>query len=203
MTQVMRIQWKMPLVALVFFAFAAANPIAGAKDNSTEAAHGNKVLKFDVAENGSKFVFDETPVHPDGLPAYGGEFITQGYLYPEGTISCTSGSCNGVNADGTPEFPNLVIGTWTCYGYHVGDGAHTVTGPWVITTQMYDIGSTPGSESVMTQGFELVDLDTEFQRAITGGTGKYRRARGEQKQIFRGFNPSVGVALQVELRMKN
>ncbi|MCI0604398.1 hypothetical protein L0156_15480, partial [bacterium] len=95
------------------------------------------------------------------------------------------------------------IGTWTCYGYHVGDGAHTVTGPWVITTQMYDIGSTAGSESVMTQGFELVDLDTEFQRAITGGTGQYKRARGEQKQIFRGFNLSLGVALQVELRMKN
>ncbi len=55
----------------------------------------------------------------------------------------------------------------------------------------------------MTQGIELADLKTEFERAITGGTGQYRRARGEQKQIFRGFNPSVGVALQVELRMKN
>ncbi len=70
-------------------------------------------LQFDVAEDASRFVFDETPLHGDGLPAYGNEFVTQGYLYPPGTLTCVDNGCDGVNPDGSPEFPDLVIGTWT------------------------------------------------------------------------------------------
>lgn len=34
------------------------------------------VLKFDVAEAMSRFVFDQTKVHEDGMPAHGSSFIT-------------------------------------------------------------------------------------------------------------------------------
>src|SRR5262249_34450267 len=45
-----------------------------------------EILKFDAAENGTHFVADETPADGDGLPAYGTEYITEGYLYPPGHI---------------------------------------------------------------------------------------------------------------------
>jgi hypothetical protein len=34
----------------------------------------------------------------------------------------------------SPEFPDRVIGTWTCYGTHTEDAATTTSGPLVVTT---------------------------------------------------------------------
>lgn len=72
----------------------------------------------------ARFVFDEVTVFPSGMSAYGNPIITQGYIYPYGTLE----RGNGVLADGSPEFPELVIGEWTCRGYSVGKGAETTTG---------------------------------------------------------------------------
>ena len=46
----------------------------------------------------------------------------QGYIYPEGTLTCDSqtGSRNGVLADGSAEFPDKVLGTWICRGWVFG-----------------------------------------------------------------------------------
>jgi hypothetical protein len=164
---------------------------------TTEAVPPPNILRFDVAENGTRFVFDETPVHEDGLPAYGCEYITEGYLYPVGTLTCADNVCNGANPDGSPEFPDLVLGTWTCYGMFVGDGAHTLTGPWVISTQMFDFGAAAGQRSIMTSGIERADFDVPFQRAIAGATGTQVQKNHEQTQVFLGFNPSIGVSLRV------
>ena len=61
-------------------------------------------VEVEVAEDGTRFVFDEAPLLENGYPAYGNAFVTQGYIYPAGTLDGT----NGVNADGSPEFPELV-----------------------------------------------------------------------------------------------
>ncbi len=45
-----------------------------------------KTIKLNVAENATRFAFDEAPVHEDGLPAYDSSFITQGYTYEYGTL---------------------------------------------------------------------------------------------------------------------
>jgi len=54
----------------------------------------------------------------------------------------------------------------------------------------------------------LIDLDTPFSRAITGGTGNYAGANGVQTQTFIGLNnaetvigdiPLFGFSLSVEL----
>lgn len=150
-------------------------------------------LVVDISENGNRFVFDETPVHQDGSPAYGNEFVTEGYIYPGGTLN----GSNGVNPDGSPEFPNRVIGRWTCRGWHVGEGAHTETGPWVITHQYFDFGRTFGSRSITNEGYELVDMNVPFKRAVTGGTGIFKNAKGDSTQVFLGFNRSNGVVLRV------
>jgi hypothetical protein len=148
-----------------------------------------------VAENGLRFAFAEAPVHEDGLPAYGNPFVTEGYLYPPGTLS----GSNGVLADGRPEFPERVIGTWVCRGYMIGDGAHTATGPWVTSTQTYAFGAGSGDVLLVTEGFELADTDVPVTRAVTGGTGPFRAARGEQSQTLLGFTAQMGVNLRVSL----
>lgn len=66
------------------------------------------------------------------MPAYGNAFITQGYIYPAGTLD---GRVERTLANGDPAFPDLVIGEWTCDGYFVADGMRTETGAIVITRQ--------------------------------------------------------------------
>lgn len=163
-----------------------------------------EVIEFEVAENGyQRFSADETPVfEEDDLPAYGAEFITQGYLYPSGTITCDDeGICDGVLEDGSPEFPDKVIGEWSCWGYHIGDGAHTMTGPGVMTNQVFSFGDTPGAKTIASIGYELVDFNVPVSRAIIGGTGDYSMVRGEQVQESMGFDLARGVSLKVTLNV--
>ena len=134
-----------------------------------------KIIKFDVAEDATRFIFDNEPVDEDGFPAYGNSFITQGYIYPFGTLEGT----NGVMTDGQPKFPDKVMGTWTCRGRFIGDGFKTTTGPVVIKTQFYDLGHKPGKKTLVSEGFELMDIGRAVKRAITGGTGRYKNAGGE------------------------
>jgi hypothetical protein len=171
---------------LTLFALAQESPQAG-------------TLRFDVAEDATRFVFAEAPVHEDGMPAYGNAFVTQGYIYPEGTLD----GSNGVNPDGSPEFPDLVIGEWTCRGWFIGDGAHTESGPMVITTQFYVFGEELGGGTLVTEGYELSDIGVPGSRAITGGSGAYREARGEGNQTLLGFNASEGVNLRFEIQVNN
>ncbi len=163
----------------------------------------SETLNFEIVENGTRFAPDEAPVFDDGLPAYGAAFITEGYIYPAGTLTCADNECNGVLEDGSPEFPDKVLGTWTCRGWHVGDGSRTTTGPWVVTTQLFDLGTTPGAEMIVTDGFEYSDFNKEFQRAITGGTGEYASILGTQTQELLGWNTSFGVALHVDLELRS
>lgn len=161
-------------------------------------AAAGETLEFDVAENASRFAFDEEPVFDDGMPAYDNSFVTQGYIYPHGTLE----DGNGVRADGSPEFPDKVIGTWTCRGWFVGDGAHTESGPWVITHQYYDLGDSAGELSLITEGYELAEPGVTVRRAVTGGTGTYRDARGQARQVLLGFNATEGVNLRFEVDVR-
>ncbi len=188
----------------VFFSFLFAFyivPQANADEKERhhqkqDRGHHHKNLRFDIAENGSRFSFDAEPVDENGLPAYGDEFITEGYLYPHGFLD----THEGVNEDGSPSYPDEVLGRWVCRGWHVGQGATTVTGPWVITTQLFDLDETFGKKSIVTDGYELADINQPINRAITGGTGKYGKARGFSTQKLLGFNPSLGVNMRVVLR---
>ncbi len=183
-------------------------PLAQADSNKhdigTYFPFKGKVVEVDIVENPRKFSFDETPAFEDGSPAYGGEFITQGFIYPKGTLEMG----DGVDVNGNPQFPDLVIGTWFCRGWHVGDGAHTQTGPIVITHQIFNFGEKFGAKTIATDGLELADIGESIKRAITGGTGRYKRARGEQVQTLEGLNQFeseqgalIGVRLQMKLKV--
>ncbi|MDA8586087.1 hypothetical protein N9L47_07400 [Rhodobacteraceae bacterium] len=151
------------------------------------------LTSFDVAEDLSRFVFADAPVFDDGMPAYGNPFITQGYVYPAGTLD---GGIEGTLADGSPAFPDLVIGIWTCDGYMVGDGMRTETGTIVITRQIIQFAD---GDLLISQGPELADVDVSVARAVTGGTGDYADAPAEIRQVMLGMSDGYGVRLQIEL----
>jgi hypothetical protein len=159
-----------------------------------------KTLKVEVAEDMSRFVFDKSVTFEDGLPKHGSSFITQGYIYPAGTLK--NGE-DGVNKDGTPKYADKVMGEWTCRGWFVGEGAHAKKGPMVVTTQMFSFGKVLGQKMIVTDGYELADIGVAISRAITGGTGEYMAARGELKQTFLGFNATEGVNLSLEFKLSN
>jgi hypothetical protein len=111
----------------------AATPQAissiSAEESIVAATASDGVLRFDVAEDGTHFVFDPDLTDGDGMPGYGTSFITHGYIYPAGTLS----ESNGVNADGSPEFPDQVLGEWVCRGWFVGEGMRTWSGLFVLS----------------------------------------------------------------------
>ena len=181
----------------------AANPLAisarSAEVAIAAATDSDGMLRIDVAEDMNAFAWDPDLAHDDGMPAYGNSFITRGYIYPAGTLT----ESNGVNADGSPEFPDQVLGQWVCRGWFVGEGARTASGPMVVTTQIYNFGGELGKAMIITDGYELADVGVEIARAITGGTGQFVGASGEARQTFLGFNASQGVNLQLELALED
>jgi hypothetical protein len=185
----------------VTLSLEASEALAGILNtqSSDHDTFDKRILRFDVSENARGFIFDETPLHPHGMPAYGNEFVTEGYIYPYGTLN----GANGVKDDkeGSPEFPEKVIGRWTCRGWHVGEGAKTVTGPWVVTHQLYDFGPEAGRVTLTTDGVELVDIDVPVMRAVVGGTGPFSNVKGEARQTMIGFNQINGVNLRLEIRV--
>jgi hypothetical protein len=180
--------FALALLIVMGLAILPAIQGTGAQD-SNETGQQVTTVAFDVAEDMSRFVYDKDVAHEDGMPAHGSTFITQGYLYPAGTLN----GSNGVLADGSPEFPELVIGTWACRGWFVGDGAHAATGPMVLTTQHYVFGENLGTATFVSEGYELTDVGVPILRAATGGTGPFASIDGEVEITFLGFNASEGV----------
>ena len=167
---------------------------------ASSGADSTDTIEVDIAEDGTRFVIDEAPVFDDGFPAHGNPFVTQGYIYPAGTLT----DSNGVNPDGTPEFPDKVIGEWSCSGYFIGDGAHATEGAWVYTTQLFAFGddAETGSETIVVTGYEGAEVGAIVTGAITGGTGDYATASGEAAQELIGINnpdlPTMGINKTVE-----
>lgn len=183
------------ILALASLALVSPLAMSGLHADEVESAatifSDSNPLEFDVVESMAKFSFDEAPILPSALPAYGTPFTTQGYIYPYGTLEETS----GVLVDGSPEFPERVIGEWTCRGYFIGNGAETTTGPWVITTQLFDFyndkGYAEGKQSswanLVTEGYEIADVNVESTRAVTGGTGRYPRPSASRSRPTASF----------------
>lgn len=177
-------QLRIALVALVALAFSLA------------AAQSTEVIKVEISEDMNLFAFDQSKTHEDGMPAHGSGFVTKGFVYPAGTLN----GSNGVLADGSPEFPEAVIGEWLCYGYMINDAGHAKGGAWVVSTQVINLSDDLGSQTIVTTGYEFAD-DSVAYRAISGGTGDYAEARGQAKQVMTGLNASEGVVLSVELEV--
>lgn len=156
-------------------------------------AHAEAPTAFDVAEDHTRIFMADAPLHENGYPSHGNAFISQGYIYPAGTLEADT---TGVLEDGSPAFPDLVLGTWTCDGYFVGEGANATTGVWIISRQVFafDDGST-----IITQGTEIVDTGVENLRPITGATGDYADYDHAMAQTLLGFSESMTVNITFHL----
>ncbi|NTU78779.1 MAG: hypothetical protein HGA45_05150 [Chloroflexales bacterium] len=193
---------RMSLTALIVALIALAAAVPTAYAGLAERGR-TETLEFEVAEDMTRFVFDKDVVYEDGLPADGSAFITRGYLYAPGTLACDAeGRCDGVNEDGSPQFPDKLLGEWICSGYMINDAGHATGGVWVVSTQFFQLGAMPAAETIVTQGYELADVGVAISRAISGGTGEYADARGQGQQTMLGLNASDGVSLRVTLDVR-
>jgi hypothetical protein len=154
------------------------------------------VLRFDIAENATNYAWAGDPELIDGLPATRTAFFTQGYIYPEGTLT----ESNGVLPDGSPEFPDLVLGQWSCWGWYQGTEAPAGMPTWV-TSHLYNFGAAWGDATLVSEGYSIDDFDVPQQRAIVGGTGPYAGAGGVQVETNLGFNATNGLNFRQEIRL--
>jgi len=181
-------------------AASALTVMTGLSWAEASASQSDSSFAIDVACQGTTFAFDG-PTHPDDSPDYGATFIVEGVIYPDGTFG-EMGSSSGLLDDGSPEFPERVVGKWTCYGMFVGEGDHTEAGqPQVVTTQIYDFDpDNTGEDILISQGFELAGFDAPFTRALLGGTGLNRSLRGEVTQRAITLNATEFPNIRFEFR---
>jgi hypothetical protein len=168
-----------------------------ATDAIAQITSTDGVLRFDVAEDAGRFAWSGDPNVANGMPIGGTPYITQGYIYPEGTLT----DSNGILPDGSPEFPDKVLGQWTCWGWWIGDPAHVKqSAPW-ITSHLFNFGLSLGEATIVTEGYSIDDLNAPLERAIVGGTGPYTDARGVQVETNLGHNASQGLNFRYEVRI--
>jgi hypothetical protein len=168
--------------AAVLMIGLAAAPMALAND------HGRSIeVTVDVAEDFTKFV--PAPPIVDNVPQRGSFFITEGKIYPAGTIKGDGAAFDPSDAKGPK-----ALGRWFCNGTHLvaGNQIPATPEPWVYTSQLFLLPD--DKSSIETSGLEQT---APIIRAVTGGTGKFRRFGGVQKQEFLGFNKLGGVNLRV------
>jgi hypothetical protein len=177
---------------------AAASALALALPTvAAQATEPYPTFSIDVVADCNRFV-SEGIGHPHPGPAFGDFFMQEGLIYEAGTLSanCAGGDGCGLNPDGTPEFPEAVIGKWTCYGSFVGNGGATAEGVWLYSTQVYEFDVeqlednvfAPGEHALISHGAERIDLGVPFDRAVTGGYGQFDRSVGQLRQTKIGFN---------------
>lgn len=171
-------------------------PMVTAEEAIAQVESEDGVLRFDVAEDGTRFVWSGDPELVDGLPTGSTPYVTQGYIYPEGTLT----DSNGVNADGTPEFPDKVLGQWSCWGWRLGATDHAASAPW-LSTHLFNFGDGWGEATLVSEGYSIDELDVPLERVVTGGTGQYAGATGVQLETNLGFNPSNGMNFRYQVRL--
>jgi hypothetical protein len=161
---------------------------ANAQMNSTSPEHIE--ITIDVAEDMNLFVEPRVPTGTE--PLRGSFFVTEGKIFPAGTIP----SSNGEHFD-----PNAVagaIGTWFCKGtFLVRGSVFDKSALAVLSDQVYLLPN--DRQSIATTGTEGAG---ETVRPVVGGTGPYAGYTGEQSQRFLGFNKTGGVNLRVTIKLR-
>ena len=121
-------------------------------------------------------------------PAYAGTLVLD--VEPDGdALSFVAGD----NGGGQFFIPGVIfeagttnaVGTFLCWGWASADGP-------VLVSQEFDID---GCGKIQTQGVE-----DEGQRAVTGGTGRFRNVRGQVKEsVFDPVEPFLNFTVTFKL----
>ncbi|MEM8575740.1 MAG: hypothetical protein AAGF48_14070 [Pseudomonadota bacterium] len=160
-------------------------------------ASADILTAFDVAEDHTRIFMAAQPLHENGMPAHGNAFISQGYIYPPGTLQADT---TGVLEDGSPAFPDLVLGTWTCDGYFVGEGGNAKSGVWIVSRQVFAFDD---GNMITTDGTELADIGLENLRPVTGAKGDFADIEGGLIQTTLGFNDFFAINATFRLEIED
>lgn len=171
------------------------------KDGTSGEPPSQRTTAFDVAEDGTRFAYDDELEGLEGFPGDGSAFVTQGYLYPFGFLI----GREAVDEDGRPAHPEHVIGVWTCWGHVIGDGVESESGAWAVSTHLYEFYETPGyaedkepsRHTIVSEGYEGADTRLTITRSITGASGVAKGATGEVLQMLYDTNASGGANLRM------
>jgi hypothetical protein len=176
----------MSAMALAAFTTAALPAAAQMNANAPERIE----FVVDVAEDMDLFVEPRIPVGVE--PLRGSFFVTEGKIFPYGTIPATNGS------EFNPKTVSGAIGTWFCKGTFLVKGSEfDKNSAAVLSDQMYLFRD--GTQSIATTGTEGAGTTV---RPVIGGTGNYAGYTGEQTQEFLGFNKTGGVNLRVTVKLR-
>ena len=141
-------------------------------------------LVLDVACFGNTFRADTDAVAGGG-DRRGASFFVEGGLYPQGTLLPGDGF-DPSSASG------LMMGHWLCRGWFMDHPGRPE--PHVLTTQEYLLhlitASQPSPPDTLASSGVEGGIEVAH-RAVIGGTGQYRHARGEVTQEVIGTNATV------------
>lgn len=140
-------------------------------------------IEFDVALLGGTWRFSAT-VNPSDEADFKTPFITEGWIYPPGTVS-----------DGFIATSDNAVGRWFCQGWTILDGERPE--PHTSSTQTFTFGGLVEgdlfpTDTLLTSGLEgTFDESQITARAVTGGTGAYLAALGACRQTHVGVNNTI------------
>ncbi len=147
------------------------------KSKNPEKIEENYDLELDVCCNGHTFKFLNSQVDSDSQYSKT-SFMVEGYIYKGGTFE-NYGCDNGVKTNGDPEFDNLLIGKWTSKGWYLNKGRQTKSGAYIDSTHTYDLTEGNSLKRILSSnGKELIDMYTPFNRILSAGQGGYSRIKG-------------------------
>ncbi|MGH9630864.1 MAG: hypothetical protein ACRD7E_21340 [Bryobacteraceae bacterium] len=144
---------------------------------------------IDLAEDMAKFT--EPRVAPGTEPVRGSFFVTEGNIYPAGTIPQVGGDQFDPNLPGA-------VGKWFCKGTFLVAGSQFDKTPMAVLTDQV-LMLPEGDRALATTGTEGAGTTV---RAVIGGTGAFAGYTGEQTQEFLGFNKSGGANLRVTIKLR-
>ena len=145
--------------------------VGAATSPATAQPQAGQVLKFEVDPDAATFFA------PAGVP---GPFYIEGKIYPPGTL----------NMDGTAPAGATSVGNFLCWGF-LADSA--LSGGVVgVVSQEFEIF---GRGKIQVQGVE-----DESLRAVTGGSDKFRFARGQAEPRFFSGDPE-GLSFAITFRV--
>jgi hypothetical protein len=188
---------------IAVFAVAVAMLVAGQgvpADASGAAPRPGGRFTVDVALDGSTWRMDDgtNPFFPmfTGALARGNTFIVSGKIYPKGTLQSGGDFGGGVNNPAGPETGGA-IGTWVCRGTFNLDIGDIASGgfPHVTSTQVFTFDS---GDVIVTEGPEG---GAEVLRAVVGGAGRLRHARGDVVETPLGINTSNLFNVRMQFRL--
>jgi hypothetical protein len=158
-------------------------------------ATGDNTFTVDVALDANTYMQNNIDPNESGMSFTRGDtFILGGTIYPGGTLPSGTAS-NDPNAPGG-------IGKITCRGTYIVGTNDVANGAtlWTNTTELYLLPD--DNMALIADGRTPNVMGATVQRAVLGGTGRFRGATGEVHELELGTNATGFCNLRITFHLK-